>query len=434
MGTITDQTPTVGSVAWWRAGVYPAGSAGHVAYVEEVVSADEIVVSQDSWGGDFSWARITRGSKGWPSGFVHFNDVPLDNTVRPVVTGTAKVGSKLRASAGTWSVDGVEAAYQWRLGRHEIPGATRRNLRVTEAMTGKRIRVVVTASRLGYPTTSRTSVKTAAVLPGALTGVTAPTVTGEPRVDAPLTASPGAWSPAPDTVSYQWTADGSPVPGADQPVFTPGPDLEGATLAVTVTARKQGYADVATTVTLPAAVAPATLDVSGAPALQGTPALGETLRLATPATAPGSVRAFEWLRDGQVVPAATRRTYTVTPEDLGSRISARQTLTRPGYAPVVLTTPASTRVRTAPRLDVGLQPGRRRLVVDVAATATGLATLSGTVRVRTAGRVVAETALVDGVARLRLRGLTPGEQTFRVVLRASPATERAAVLRSVTIR
>ena len=83
MTNITDDTPTVGSVAWWRAGVYPAGSAGHVAYVEKVISPTEIIVSQDSWGGDFSWARITKSGSGWPSGFVHFNDVKLTNTARP---------------------------------------------------------------------------------------------------------------------------------------------------------------------------------------------------------------------------------------------------------------------------------------------------------------------------------------------------------------
>ncbi len=57
MSRITNGTPSVGAIAWWRAGVKPAGSAGHVGYVEKVVSADEIIVSQDSWNGDFSWTR-----------------------------------------------------------------------------------------------------------------------------------------------------------------------------------------------------------------------------------------------------------------------------------------------------------------------------------------------------------------------------------------
>ena len=38
MSKITDQTPRVGAVAWWKAGVVGAGSSGHVAYVEKVVS------------------------------------------------------------------------------------------------------------------------------------------------------------------------------------------------------------------------------------------------------------------------------------------------------------------------------------------------------------------------------------------------------------
>src|SRR3546814_16320717 len=69
MPRITDDTPRVGAVAWWKANTGPAGSSGHVAYVERVVSADEIVISQDSWGGDFSWAVVPRGPGTWQRGF-----------------------------------------------------------------------------------------------------------------------------------------------------------------------------------------------------------------------------------------------------------------------------------------------------------------------------------------------------------------------------
>ena len=47
MASITDQTPTVGSVAWYKPHVTPAGSNGHVAIVEQVISDTEITVSGD---------------------------------------------------------------------------------------------------------------------------------------------------------------------------------------------------------------------------------------------------------------------------------------------------------------------------------------------------------------------------------------------------
>lgn len=72
----TDQSPAVGAVAWWDANAYPMGELGHVAYVEKVVSATEIIISQDSWTGyDFRWTRVTRSERGWPTGFIHVRDL-----------------------------------------------------------------------------------------------------------------------------------------------------------------------------------------------------------------------------------------------------------------------------------------------------------------------------------------------------------------------
>lgn len=212
MSSITDSTPAVGAVAWWAANVRPAGSAGHVAYVEQVVSPDEIIVSQDSWGGDFSWARITRAGGSWPSGFVHFNDVPLENTTAPTVSGPSKVGSVLTASSGTWSETGTTFSYQWRANTKDILGAQGTSLRLTRAHQGKKISVRVTAAKLGFPTTVATSSKTTQVAPGVLASTGAPTVTGEARVDSTLVATAGGWTPEPGSFRYQWTADGRPIP------------------------------------------------------------------------------------------------------------------------------------------------------------------------------------------------------------------------------
>ncbi|MGO4597824.1 CHAP domain-containing protein [Terrabacter sp. 2RAF25] len=67
----SNDDPAVGSVAWWNTSF---SATGHVAYVERVVSADEILVSEDNWGGDFRWRKVTRTGGKWPNGFIHLRD------------------------------------------------------------------------------------------------------------------------------------------------------------------------------------------------------------------------------------------------------------------------------------------------------------------------------------------------------------------------
>ncbi len=98
----TDLTPVVGAVAWWKANVKGAGSTGHVAYVEQVISADEIVVSEDNWGGSFDWRRIKRTS-GWPSGFVHFKDAGVGSP-RGRLDGATSTSSRQLSLKG-WAFD-----------------------------------------------------------------------------------------------------------------------------------------------------------------------------------------------------------------------------------------------------------------------------------------------------------------------------------------
>lgn len=75
----TNDTPAVGSVAWWDTSF---SSSGHVAYVEQVISSSEIIISEDNWGGDFRWRKVTRTGGRWPQGFIHLRDVAT--TPQPV--------------------------------------------------------------------------------------------------------------------------------------------------------------------------------------------------------------------------------------------------------------------------------------------------------------------------------------------------------------
>jgi len=438
MSRITDQTPKVGSIAWWRAGVYPAGSAGHVAYVERVVSPTEIIVSQDSWGGDFSWARITKtgSSSGWPSGFIHFNDVRMVNKARPTISGQAKVGSTLTATPGTWKPGAARTSYQWRAAGEDIPGADGSALLLTKAMLDKRIHVRVTASKAGFPSRTVGSERTEPVLPGVLRATTTPEVTGKPRVDSTLTAEPGTWSPAPDSVRYRWFADGEPVPGAAGTglSLSVGADLVGKALALRVTARRAGYERVAITTDRTARVAPGVLDATGTPALTGTLRPGKTLRVSLPDVSPHATRSVQWMRNGRPIAGETEREYRLTTEDLGHRVRARVEWLRDGYTPLVLRSAKPAPVRTVPTLEVRLERGERRLRVHVTASAEGVDAVPAVVLVRARGSVLAEKALRQGTTSLRLTDLKPGTRRYRVVLPATDWTERVTVDRVVTIR
>ncbi|HET8594992.1 MAG TPA: CHAP domain-containing protein [Intrasporangium sp.] len=69
--TQTNSNPAVGAIAWWDTSF---SASGHVAYVEQVVSPTEIIISEDNWGGDFRWRRVTLAGGRWPQGFIHLKD------------------------------------------------------------------------------------------------------------------------------------------------------------------------------------------------------------------------------------------------------------------------------------------------------------------------------------------------------------------------
>ncbi len=411
---ITDDVPTVGAIAWWGAYVKPAGAAGHVAYVEQVVSPDEIVVSQDSWGGDFSWARITRDSGRWPSGFVHFNDLALSSTAPPVVYGSTRVGSVLSATTGTWNASDLTYSYTWKAGRRKIAGATAPTVQLTTAEQGKKIRVKVTATKVGYPETTAASPRTAAVEPGAITSTAAPVVTGDARVDGSLRSTAGSWFPAPTAVSYQWSADGVPVPGATGSAFVPGPDHVGKAVTVTVTAAKEGYTDVSATSAATSVVAPGTLTATSAATVRGSARPGQTLTFVPATYEPAGDVAVQWYRGLLPVPGATATTYDVGPDDLGERLTATMTVTRPGYTPLDVRAARTGRVKAQSSLAVATEQRRHGLGVSVSVAAPGVDTVAGVLRVSFRGEVIKTKRVRAGHATVLLKGLPAGSRKLKV--------------------
>jgi surface antigen len=428
---ITNGVPRVGAVAWWKAGVKPAGSAGHVAYVEKVVSATEVVVSMDSWNGDFSWATITKASGDWPSGFVHFRDVPLRATASPRVSGFAKVGSALKASAPTWSPAATAVTYQWLQNGVAIAGATGATYVPTNAQLGKALSVRVSGTRYGYPASAVSSAATAAVLPGTLRATASPTLHGVPALGRVLTASAGAWTPKPDAVGFRWLSDGRVIPGATRSTFVATPSTVGRSIAVQVIAQRRGFTNVVRTLSFKS-VAPGVMAAVARPTLVGSPRLGQVLRVRLPRVPQGARATVQWVHaaDGRVVHTGASA-YRVGAGDLGSRLVVKMVVSRYGYRTQAVSSRPTALARTTPTLRVTTARSTKGLASYVTVRAAGISRMGGLVKAISRGHVVARIPVTNGVGRGYVRRLPHGRSTVRFVYVANSKVAGATVVKHV---
>lgn len=87
------------------------------------------------------------------------------DSVKPKITGTARVGRVLTATTPTWAPKASTLTYQWKLDGQIIDGAVDDIYTVSSEDLGGRLTVTVTGSRLGYANASETSNATAVVTP-----------------------------------------------------------------------------------------------------------------------------------------------------------------------------------------------------------------------------------------------------------------------------
>jgi hypothetical protein len=278
---------------------------------------------------------------------------PTANVVRatqstgtlPSISGTPKVGgSRLVVDRGTWE-PGTVFTYQWRANGTNISGASGPSyIPSVASQAGQTLDVVVTGTKAGYTTLTKTSAPTGPVAASdPLESTPTPAFTATPKVGVVLTPSYGAWDDG-TTLTFQWAANGTNIAGGTgtAATFTPTAAQLGQTLTVTVTGTKPG---------VPAVVRPSTASlpvVEGTQTLQPTPSITGTPRAGTSSPGvqgtwdSGTTRTNKWYVDGVEIPGATATSYTPTVDQIGQVLTFEVTSTRAGFTTVVKTSAGKT--------------------------------------------------------------------------------------------
>jgi sugar lactone lactonase YvrE len=219
------------------------------------------------------------------------------NTVAPTISGTAKDGSTLTASKGTWTgLASITYAYQWMLcnasgeGCANISSATETKYTLGHEDVGDTLRVAVTGTNSAGGSTAN-SAQTAVIAPLAPSNTALPTISGEAESGQLLSVSTGTWKGTPPfSYTYQWqkcNSSGSGcanITGATASSYRILNSQVGDTLRAVVTASNSAgsaKADSAVTATI-AAGPPANTEL---PVISGKAEEGQTLTASTGAWA-----------------------------------------------------------------------------------------------------------------------------------------------------
>jgi hypothetical protein len=325
---------------------------------------------------DLASATVITVGKGQVGRADAYLTMAAENTVRPVVSGTAAVGSTLTSTTGTWyPTPSSGYSRQWLRDGADVDGATGTSYVLTAADAGARISVRVTATNLGY-TESAVSDQTVAVSGGGAATVTAvspPTVQGTAAVGRTVTATPGGWSPSDVTVAHQWLLGGTPIAGATGSSLVLLPAHQGQQVSVRATATRG--AATASSTSSAVTVAAGTFATT-TPTVAGTPAVGSTLTASAGAWTPAaSSSGWAWKDAATEEVVGTGATWTPDADDVGRSVVAVLTGSATGY-----TTASRASVPVGP---VTAEPAM--VLAPVAApAATGTARVGSTLRLRPA--------------------------------------------------
>jgi len=135
---------------------------------------------------------------------------PPENTTAPTLSGTAREGSTLTATRGSWTNSPTTFAFKWQrcgtdgTGCVDIATENDNTYTLTSADVGRTVRVVVTATNPDGRDLAASEPSEVVASRNGPRNTARPAISGQPLVGEELTVSDGTWNPTPASFTYQW--------------------------------------------------------------------------------------------------------------------------------------------------------------------------------------------------------------------------------------
>jgi len=301
---------------------------------------------------------------------------PTVNLSVPIISGTAKVGATLTATAGSWQGPMLDYGYQWLRSGVAIDGATASSYTLAADDLGATVSVRVTATS-PHDSADAVSAVTAKVALGTIPAYT-PVITGVRTVGSTLEVT----VPEGSSYRYQWYRGTTKISGATGPSYTLVSADGGSKIKVVTVASRPGYASLTRTSTATATATVLKKLTTRTPTISGIVRVGTALTVVPGTWGPSPVTLrYQWFVDGTAISGATGTKFTPRAADLGKVITVAVTGSKSAYASATKTSAASAPVALgaislpAPKISGTVHVGKT-LTASVGTTAPAATSLT----------------------------------------------------------